>query len=154
MKLLFGNYDLLIDDKNRLSLPAEVRRALDPELDGTAFYAVTGTNGKLWLWPEKQYEQHALGRGSQLAPDENDLMFDQLSFALAARVEWDKQGRMGIPEKVLRKTGLGREVTLAAVRDHLELWDRADWAAWEADLEKRRAEIVARGKVPRPATTM
>jgi MraZ protein len=154
LKLLHGNYELVIDDKNRLSLPAEIRRAIDPETDGTAFYAVTGTNGKLWLWPEKHYELLAAGRASELAPDENDLMFDQLSFALAARVEWDKQGRMGIPEKVLRKTGLGREVTLAAARDHVELWDRAEWSAWEAELDKRRAEIVARGKPQRPATTM
>jgi MraZ protein len=154
VKLLSGNYELVVDDKNRLSLPAEVRRAIDPDLDGTFFYAVTGTNGKLWLWPEKQYELHAAGRSSNIAPDENDLLFDHLSFALAQKVEWDKQGRMGIPEKVMRKTGLGREVTLAAARDHLELWDRAEWSAHETELERRRAEIVARGKLPRPTTTM
>lgn len=151
MKPLFGNYELSIDEKNRMLIPVEVRRALDPAIDGDSLYLVTGINGKLWLWPEKQYEKHAEGLGSELVPDESSLEFDQLSFALARRLEWDKQGRVVFPDRELKKAGLKKEVTLAAVRDHLELWDRVEWIAREEELERRRAEIAARKKQSKPA---
>lgn len=146
MRLLFGNYEVAIDEKNRMLIPAEVRKAIDPEIDGQAFYAVTGINGRLWLWPEKHYETLAAGRESQMVPDEDSLAFDQLSFAMASRLEWDKQGRVLLSEKLLRKGGLSREVTIAAARNHLEVWNRADWNAREEELERRRAEIAARVK--------
>ena len=51
-----------------------------------------------------------------------------------------------VAAKALRRTGLDegdREVTLIGVRDHLELWKRADWDAREAELSRRHSEIVA-----------
>lgn len=146
MRLLFGNYELTIDDKNRLLVPSEIRKAIDPETDGEAFFLVTGRNGKLWLYPEKYYETLASQIVSEMAPEDDLLAFDQLNFSLATRLEWDKQGRMVIPEKLLRKQELSREVTLIGVRDHAELWSRADWEAYAAELESRRAEVAFRAK--------
>jgi MraZ protein len=41
---------------------------------------------------------------------------------------------MVIPAKLLEEFGIGREVTVAGVYDHLEIWDRAAWR------EQRSAE--------------
>jgi DNA-binding transcriptional regulator/RsmH inhibitor MraZ len=41
--VLYGEFELAIDEKNRLLVPAEVRRALDPERDGEAFFITAGT---------------------------------------------------------------------------------------------------------------
>jgi len=56
-------------------------------------------------------------------------MFDQMYFALAARVEPDAQGRILVPAKTLRRTNTGREITLVGMRNRLELWNRSDWDA-------------------------
>jgi DNA-binding transcriptional regulator/RsmH inhibitor MraZ len=88
----------------------------------------------------------------ELTPDEDTLAFDQMHFARASRVEWDKQGRLVIPEKALRRAGIGesdREVTLIGVRDHLELWKRADWDAREAELSRRHGEIALKARQAR-----
>lgn len=146
MRLLFGNYELTIDDKNRLLVPSEIRKAIDSETDGEAFFLVAGHNGKLWLYPEKYYESLASQLRSGLAPEDDLLAFDQLNFSLASRVEWDKQGRMVIPEKILRKQELSRDVTLIGVRDHAELWNRSDWEAYAAELESKRAEVVGKAR--------
>lgn len=146
MRLLFGNYELTIDEKNRLLVPSEIRKALEPEKDGEAFFLVTGVNQKLWLYPEKYYESLALRLQSEMAPEEDLLAFDQVFFAQAGRVEWDSQGRILIPEKVLRKSVLSREVTVLGMRDHVEIWNRADWNSHEAVLETRRSEISTRMK--------
>lgn len=144
MRLLYGNYDLSIDEKNRLLVPSEIRRAIDPESDGEAFFLVPGINRRPWLYPEKYYESMADRMRSDIAPGEDALAFDQLNFALATRLEWDKQGRILIPEKLMRKTGLDKEVTVIGARDHVEIWNRNDWAGQEEELERRRPEIAAR----------
>jgi MraZ protein len=146
VRLLFGNYELTIDDKNRMLVPSEIRKAIDPETDGDAFFLVTGINHKLWLYPEKYYEALALRMQSEMAPEEDMLAFDQLNFAMASRVEWDKQGRILVPERVLKKSGLGKEITLIGMRDHAEIWNRADWDARIDELDHKRAEIAVRAK--------
>ena len=48
-------------------------------------------------------------------------------FTGAPPVELDKAGRMVVPSKLLEELEIGREVTIAGVYDHLEIWDRASW---------------------------
>ena len=52
-----------------------------------------------------------------------------MNFAMASKVDPDKQGRLTLPEKLLRRTRIEREITLIGVRDHLELWNRSEWEA-------------------------
>ena len=68
MPLLYGQYKLAKDSKNRLLIPAEVRRGMDPEKDGNAFFVVTGDNGRLWLYTEKAYDAMGQERPPELAP--------------------------------------------------------------------------------------
>ena len=53
---------------------------------------------------------------------------------------------MQIPPKIVKRAALGKEVTLIGVRDHLELWNRADWEAHSQQLQARRAEIAKRAR--------
>jgi transcriptional regulator MraZ len=144
--LLIGEYDLGIDDKNRLSLPADIRKLINSDRDGDAFFLVLGRNGKPWLYPEKYYEQIVFQEEPEITPEEEQLDFDHMNFALADRITWDSQGRMLIPEKTMRRTGLGKEITLIGSRDHLELWDRAEWQVRREGLLARRTEIAVRAK--------
>lgn len=83
---------------------------------------------------------------ADLAPGEDLLEFDQMRFAMTSRLEPDKQGRMLIPDKTLKRTGLGKEITLIGVKDHLELWNRADWDARREILMARSSEVTLRAK--------
>jgi MraZ protein len=146
LRLIYGNYDLTLDEKNRLLIPAEIRKVLDPEKDGKDFFLVTGINGRPWLYPDKYYESLALKMQSEMAPEEDSLAFDQLNFAMASLRECDGQGRIVIPEKLIRKARLEKEVTVSGVRDHLEIWRREEWIANEEELLQRRMEIAVRAK--------
>src|SRR6266478_589869 len=109
--VLYGSYELTIDEKNRLLVPSEIRRQLNAERDGEAFFLIVGPNRKTWFYPEKYYEELVNKQEPEIVPAEDALMFDQMNFALASRVEWDKQGRVLINDKTLRRTGTNKEVT-------------------------------------------
>jgi len=140
--VLYGNYELTVDDKNRILVPSEVRKKLDPERDGEAFFLVTGRDGRLWLYPERHYELLVSRDPSELTPSEDTLAFDRLMLGLASRVEWDKQGRVLLPDRALRRAGIGKEVTLVGARDHLEIWNRSEWETERDQLEARRRDLV------------
>jgi MraZ protein len=147
--VLYGEYELTIDEKNRMLVPSEVRRAIDPERDGEAFFLIMGINRVPWLYPERYYESLVARDPGEMTPGEDALAYDQMNFAMASRLEWDKQGRVLFPEKTLRRTSLGRDVTLIGVRDHLELWNRSDWENHREALLARSAEIALKAKQAR-----
>ena len=146
--VLFGEYELTIDDKNRLLVPADIRKAIPSEF-GEGFFLVQGSNRAPWLYPERYYEDLATRDPGDMTPSEDLLAFDQLHFAMASKLPWDKQGRVLVPEKVLRRASIGKEVTLIGARDHLELWNRADWEVRREELLNRSSEITARAKLAR-----
>ena len=147
--ILYGEHELTIDGKNRLLIPAEIRKSLDPQRDGESFFLVIGRNRKPWLYAEKYY-QHLVSLGQQeLTPDEDVLAFDQYHFAMVAQVSWDKQGRLLLPDKTLKRTGTAREVTLIGARDHLELWNRSEWENRFEELMQRSNEVTQRARQAR-----
>ena len=146
--VLIGEYELTIDGKNRLLVPAEIRRAIPPE-HGEAFYLVVGINRVPWLYPERYYEELVMQAPTDMTPGEDLLAFDQLVFGMASKLPWDKQGRVLIPDKTLKRASISKDVTVVGVRDHLELWDRAAWEARREELERRSSEVFARAKPAR-----
>lgn len=130
MLILTGEFELTIDDKNRLSIPAKVRDQISPGEHGDGFYQILGVDRIVSLYPDRYYERIALAVAPRkVAPDES-LAFDRINYALAGRVELDRQGRVLLNEKILRRAGLKEQVTLIGVRDHLEVWDQGRWGAY------------------------
>ncbi|MFC1783418.1 division/cell wall cluster transcriptional repressor MraZ [Planctomycetota bacterium] len=127
MLILTGEYELTLDEKNRMLVPSRLREQIPTEQIDTGFYLTVGVNWILSLYPDRYYQRIALAVApGKAAPDES-LVFERINYALAGRVELDRQGRVLLPEKAIRRAGLKERVTLIGVRDHLELWDRQKW---------------------------
>ena len=65
-------------------------------------------------------------------------------FAGATPADLDKQGRMVVPAALLKTAGIDREVTVAGVYDHLEIWDRAAWRAQLQEVEGSAEDVAER----------
>lgn len=144
--LLTGEYEHTIDAKGRMAIPANLRAKLDPEKHGNGFYLVWGANGRLWLWPEKTFEDLADAIERSLLPDEDLMEFYEYTFPLARHLELDSAGRVRVPEDMLAEAELASPVMIIGMRDHLELRDPE---AWRREREARRgkaAEIILRAR--------
>ena len=49
-----------------------------------------------------------------------------------------------IPASLAKHAALGREVVVAGVHDHLEIWDRAAWRTLVKDVEGRAENVAER----------
>ncbi len=146
MLMLTGEYEHTLDDKGRLFVSNRLRSQIDVSKHGSSFYLVFGTNGILCLYPEKYFRQIALaGAPGTAAPDEA-VAFERLSFALASRVELDRQGRLLLTEKLRKRAKLKNTLTLVGIRDHIELWNSSDWEKYLADNLPQYQEQMAHAR--------
>jgi MraZ protein len=136
-----------VDIKNRVFVPAEIRRAIDPEAHGKGLVLLLGRNKRLWLYPEKYYQSLLSAMPPEVTPDDDMLNFQHLKFSLATRLEWDEQGRLVLPDKFLTRASLQKELSLVGAWDHLELWNRADWERRSQELVDKSYEIEFKGKL-------
>lgn len=127
MLLLTGEFDLNLDEKNRLALPVRIRDELTRNKLSNAFYLTLGTNRVLNLYPETVYQQIALVVAPRTGAPDELLAHDRVNFSLASRVELDRQGRLLLGERYIRRAGLSQQIVLIGARDHLEIWDLQRW---------------------------
>ena len=138
--MLLGEYAHTLDDKNRLTLPAKFR---DSFVDGGV--VTRGLDGCLYLFARQQWDDLVSGRLSELDPllEETRLM-NRYFFSGAAEAEPDKQGRINVPPALIEHARLGREVVVAGVHDHLEIWDRAAWREHLKQVEGSAQHVAER----------
>jgi MraZ protein len=143
-----GTFDLTIDPKNRISIPSAVRvefeelraafatqRAAAPSEEGKSSDAVDST---LFLLPGDRREILAIYdagyfKSSRLGlPPTQQLSrhvrdWSRFEAGLTAKVEPDNQGRVLIPDRLMKISKLTRDVALVGAVDHYEIWSRADY---------------------------
>lgn len=129
--MFVGEYAHTIDSKGRMALPARFRQEL-----GTGAIISKGMGTCLAIYTEARWNQKsdelAAGKSS-----EELRAFERRIYPSANIVELDGQGRLLIPANLRAYAGIGSEVTVAGVRDHIEIWDRANWQAYQQEQEER-----------------
>lgn len=127
-----GTYELAIDAKNRVSIPHAVRSKMNSDTDGRSFYVIPGRRrGTLAVYPERYFEQLRRFIPPDERLSESGHAWRQFEFSQSALVDPDGQGRILIPDRLLKRAGISREVVLIGVQDHLELWNRSDFEGFE-----------------------
>ena len=152
--LLLGEFEHTIDSKNRLAVPADIRDVLLSQGTTGGLIAAPGSNGTLWLWPEKTFEGLAADLGGSLLGEKDMTDFQRAIFSQSARCPMDSAGRVRLPERLLARYGLAGSVMVLGVRDHLELMSPAEWkeasSALPSDQEIwQRARNAAGAVAPR-----
>jgi MraZ protein len=138
--MLLGEYDHTIDEKNRLTLPARFRKSF---ADG--FVLARGIDRCLSVYSLEEWERRVGSRLGELEGlSRDDRRLQRYFFASASEAELDKQGRVMVPPALLAHAGLEREVTVAGVYDHLEIWDRAAWRAEMHEVEGSAEDVAER----------
>jgi len=144
-----GEYEHTLDAKNRVSIPARFRQILSPDTVGDKVYLVLGPNKKLWMYPDKYYEELVSQHPAELIPDEQVLRYEQITFGLARLLELDGTGRIILPEKMIARAGLGKEIVIIGVRDHLELWNQEEWERYVENGLSEHNQMLTRARLAR-----
>ena len=140
--LLTGEYEHRLDAKNRLFIPSRLRESIHAERDGVGFFLVFGANRVLCLYPDEYYRRLAVADGPRLVPPAKLVDFERVKFAQAYHLDLDSHSRLSIPEKMLTRAGLTRDVVVIGVRDHVEIWDAKVWHRYLDEQLEKHEELL------------
>jgi MraZ protein len=138
--MFFGEYEHSLDDKSRITLPARFRESFD-----TGVVLARGLEKQVDVYPRDGWLVTVEARLAELDPlsrEARDLR--RFFYAGMADTELDKQGRVLVPPALVRHASLGKDVVIAGVYDHLEIWEREAWSTHVQAVEGSADDVAER----------
>jgi MraZ protein len=132
---IWGQYNVTIDDKGRMSLPAKLRG----KIPGDTLILTKGTEKCLWLYLPEEWDRvsaQLVGGSSVFSLSTQDVL--RRFIAPAEEVSVDNAGRVKLSPSLMKSMGLARDCYLLGMGERLEIWDEAVYDRFE---EERTAEV-------------
>ena len=137
--MFYGTHEHTVDDKNRVTLPAKFRAAF-----GNGVVLAKGIDRNIDVYPRASWEA-SMARIAELDSLVREAReMKRHFFAAAAAGELDKQGRVVIPSDLAAHAAIARDVVVVGVHDHVEIWDRAQWADHVSAIEGSVGDVAER----------
>lgn len=138
---LIGQADVSIDAKNRLPIPAKFRDDSpmgEDEVDATPsprtiWVSTPRADRTIWLFPIAAFNTLASMLDQSLSPEDDFVELNRTLAGYSEKIAEDSAHRIIVPKKHLDLVGMPKDVTLVGAFNHLEIHDRAEWLAREAD---------------------
>lgn len=127
--MFVGEYAHNLDAKGRLAVPYRMRADLS---DGAV--VTRGVDGCLVLYTKGEWAKLAEKIANLPLGNTAARRFARFFLAGAAEVEFDKQGRILLPQYLRDHADLGAEVVVAGMFNRVELWSKARWAEQTKDI--------------------
>ena len=137
-----GEYSHTIDAKGRLIVPAKFREQL-----GDEFVITAGLDGCLFVYGQKEWQTFEEKLYALPITNPSARKFSRLFLANACSCDFDKQGRVLLPQNLRDIAGLTKDVILAGVGSRIEIWDRDRWVETSTyeDMEEVAANMEGLG---------
>ena len=132
MELLTGEHNNTLDEKGRISFPAKLRQ----ELNETTLIVTQALDHCLWLFTPEEWKNLSTKLMESASPFDakNRLVLRRL-IAPAQEVEFDKSGRLSIPQSLREYAGLTKDCVLLGIDKYIELWDSEAYEKYLAETE-------------------
>lgn len=137
--MLIGEYQHTIDEKKRLAIPAKLRKEL-----GKGAVLTRGLDNCLALYPLKEWEKLA-DKLSKLPTGQVEARgLARVILSGAAEVDFDGLGRILVPDYLKQYAAIEKNVVIAGVFNHLEIWDQRQWDAYKQKTEKTVGDMASK----------
>jgi|TARA_Y100000996_G_scaffold190821_2_gene149252 MraZ protein len=125
-----GEYKNLLDQKNRLSIPAKYRNLLNPINDRT-FVLCKGFDTCLFLYPIEEWKIVEEQLSSLSSIKDRHRNFIRNIVRHANYVKYDSQGRIAIPDILADYANIKKDVLVIGMIKKIELWDPVTLSDYE-----------------------
>tara|TARA_B100002052_G_scaffold255614_1_gene245924 strand:- start:6214 stop:6735 length:522 start_codon:yes stop_codon:yes gene_type:complete len=116
-----GEFNNSIDQKNRLSIPVKYRKALSPVNDNT-FVLTRGFDTCLILYPLDEWKKVESQLGTLSSIKMRHRNFVRSIVRCAVHLKYDSQGRIAIPDSLVKYAKIENNVTVIGMIKKIEIW--------------------------------
>ena len=122
-RMFLGQFEHSIDEKGRMTIPARFREEL-----GEVAYITRAFDQNLTVMPETVFEPLADRLNELSVTDPEVRLLQNLIFSNAARIEFDRSGRILIPQYLREGAGLQNAAVVVGQGKRFEIWSPDLWA--------------------------
>ena len=133
--MFFGRFYHNLDEKGRLTIPARYRDLLLP--DGA--YVMQGFDPNIMVLPSAVVESLSININQMSITDPTKRLLRRLVFSTADRVEFDRAGRILIPQFLRQAAGLDTTVVVVGAGLYFEIWSPESWVDQDEQLQDAQA---------------
>ncbi len=135
--MFLGEFRHNIDDKKRLAIPSKFRSEL-----GQKAVLTIGFDKCLFLFPQKEWEKLAEKLSSLPLGQTSVRELNRLMLAGAAEVEFDRLGRVLIPDYLVKYADLKKKAVIAGLYNRIEIWSESRWDSYKTKAEKELGNLA------------
>ena len=140
--MYYGETQTSLDDKGRMNIPVQFRAVMEAQ-DHEVWYMTRGFDGAVFMFPTEKWRELLEQRKEASTLDPRMLDFKRLFLGSVAKSKRDRQGRLTIASHLRDYAGVDREAVLLGVEDHLELWNKASWKAFQKSQAQQYKAMAA-----------
>jgi len=133
--MFLGRFYHNLDEKGRLTIPARYRDLLLP--DGA--YVMQGFDPNIMVLPSAVFEAFSDNINQMSITDPTKRLLRRLVFSTADRVEFDRAGRILIPQFLRQAAGLDTTVVVVGAGLYFEIWSPESWVDQDEQLQDAQA---------------
>ena len=117
-----GQFRYNIDSKGRINIPAKFRKAISPEANET-FVITRGMENCIYVFPLDEWNKTE-EKLRRLSTNRKDIrLFIRMTTSYASESQFDKQGRIAIPQYLIDLVKIKKEILIIGTLDKLEIWN-------------------------------
>jgi MraZ protein len=126
-----GQFYHTLDEKGRLTVPARFRESLLAE----GGYIMQGFDQNLMVLPSSTFETFSHRINKMSLTDPTSRLLRRLLFSTAYHAEFDKAGRILIPQFLRQSAALESDVVFVGSGDYFEIWSAEQWTSQAEQLQ-------------------
>ncbi len=126
MTMLHGEYEVKMDAKGRVMIPAALKKQL-PEAAKDSFFINRGFEKCCVLYPSNEWKAIASEIDKLSDYIQKERMFKRYFLRGASQLEMDGSARVLIPKQLQEYASLQGELVLLAYGHKVELWNKAEY---------------------------
>lgn len=135
--LFIGEYRHQLDSKGRLAIPSKFRSKLKK-----GAVVTKGLDGCLFLYLPDEWSKLVTKLTQMPISQGNARAFARLMLAGAMTVEVDSQGRVNLPNYLVKFAGLKGMSVVAGLMNRLEIWSEKNWEDYKKKTEKESEKMA------------
>lgn len=135
--MFMGTSNNSIDEKNRMIVPSKLRAGL-----GARCILTKGLDKCLYIYNTEDWDKQMEKIARLPESDPKVRAFIRHFCANACECEFDKQGRIIIPQELKAYAGIEKDLVTMGAMSKIEIWSREVWNAPDNDSKMERADFA------------
>ena len=132
LNLLTGGYRNTLDEKGRILFPTKLRTGMADNV----LVVTQAFDRCLWLFTPEEWENISSKLMENASPfNEKNRLVLRRFIAPAQEIEFDKSGRLSIPQSLREYASLSKDCVILGVNKYMELWDAESYKAYLTESE-------------------